>query len=185
MRKRIGNTREPWGIPVTISRCLLSCLSITSCTFRSVKKEPVKFTRLLSMSSSIIRLRSCLFTKWSKALFLPIWNLRCQRKKNPKPLENLIEKFGLFINNESRRITRSTSQGVSIIDLALSIAELGLLTLWEIFEQYLSLSDHELILLQWEDISYNLPEKTKAASTSWDIESPIQSPEKLQLAFMD
>ena len=53
------------------------------------------------------------------------------------------------------------------------------MTLWEIPEEYPSLSDHELILLRWEDISYNLPEKTEAAPIGWDIQGLVQSPEKL------
>ena len=48
--------------------------------------------------------------------------------------------------------TRPTSQGVSVIDLALSTVELSPLILWEIPEKYPALSDDELILLGWEDI---------------------------------
>lgn len=57
------------------------------------------------------------------------------------------------------------------------------MTLWEIPEEYPSLSDHELILLRWENISYTLPDKEVAAPTGWDIQGLIDSPEKLQLAY--
>lgn len=77
----------------------------------------------------------------------PIWNSHCQRRKNAKPLKDLIEKFDLLVNNEPGRTTRPASEGMSIIDLALSTTELEFLTLWEILEEYPSLSDHELILL--------------------------------------
>lgn len=40
----------------------------------------------------------------------PIWNSHCQRRKNAKPLEDLIEKFGLLVNNEPGRTTRPASQ---------------------------------------------------------------------------
>lgn len=57
------------------------------------------------------------------------------------------------MNNDPDYATRPSSQGmISIIDLALSSAELGPLCIWEIPEEYPSLSDHELILLGWEDI---------------------------------
>ena len=75
-----------------------------------------------------------------------IWNLHYQIRKNAKPLEDLIEKFDLFINNEPGRTTRLASKGISIIDLALLITELEFLTLWEMPEESPSLSDHELIL---------------------------------------
>lgn len=55
----------------------------------------------------------------------PLWNPHCQRRINAKPLEELIEKFHLLINNESGRATRPASRGVSIIDLSLSTIELG------------------------------------------------------------
>ena len=75
----------------------------------------------------------------------PICNSHCQIRKNAKPLEDLIEKFDLLINNEPGQTTRPASKEISIIDLALSTTELGFLTLWEIPKVYTSLSDHELI----------------------------------------
>lgn len=77
----------------------------------------------------------------------PLWNPHCQRRINAKPLEELIEKFHLLINNESGRSTRPISRGVSIIDLVLSTIELGPLSLWEISKDLLSLLDYELIVL--------------------------------------
>ncbi len=76
-----------------------------------------------------------------------IWNLHCQKKKIAKPFEELIEKFGLLINDKPKQTTSPASQGVFIIDLALSITELGLWTLWEIPERCLLLFDYEFILL--------------------------------------
>ncbi len=79
--------------------------------------------------------------------YSPVWNPHCQRKKNAKPLEDLIEKYDLFINNKLGQTIRPASTRVSVIDLALSIVKLGFLILWEVPEEYPSLLDHELILL--------------------------------------
>ena len=86
----------------------------------------------------------------------PIWNPYYHRRQNAFVLEELIEKFCLLINNKLSHPTRPTSQGLSVIDLAFSTTKLGLLTLWEISEEYPALSDHELILLHWEDADIRL-----------------------------
>lgn len=115
----------------------------------------------------------------------PLWNPHCQRGKNANPLEELIENFDLLINNESGRPTRPASGGVSIIDLALSTVELGPLTLWEIPEDYPSLSDHELIVLRWDDMSHDLLDINNGIPTGWDIQSLINVPEDLEGAHED
>lgn len=78
----------------------------------------------------------------------PMWNPHCHQRQNAGPLEELIEKYELFINNDIDFPTRPASRGVSIIDLALKSPDLGLLRVWEIPDQYPSFSDHELILLE-------------------------------------
>ena len=60
----------------------------------------------------------------------------------------MIDEYGLLVNNESGCFTWPISQGTLVIDLALSMAELGPLTLWEIPEEYSALLDHKLILLR-------------------------------------
>lgn len=115
----------------------------------------------------------------------PVWNPHCQRRKNAKPLEDLIEIFDLLINNELGQTTRPASADVSVIDLALSTVELDFLTLWEIPEDYPSISDHELILLRWNDISNNLAKKGAIESTGWDIQGLIGCPDNLDLAYVD
>lgn len=84
-----------------------------------------------------------------------IWNSYCYKRQNATILEDLIKQFGLFINNKSGRTTRSLNREVSVINLALFTAKLGPLTLWEIPEKYPLLSDHELIVLYWEDLDNN------------------------------
>ena len=95
----------------------------------------------------------------------PSWNSHCNRRQNEGPLEELIETYELIVNNSIDLPTWPASQGVSIIDLALTTVELGPLTLWEIPEEYPSLSDHELILLQWEDLPLDNGNLNLALST--------------------
>ena len=88
--------------------------------------------------------------------YSPVWNPYCHQKQNVSVLEEMIDEYGLFVNNEPGCSTRPINQGTSVIDLARSMAELGPLTLWEIPEEYLALSDYKLILLRWEDIDVSL-----------------------------
>lgn len=64
-------------------------------------------------------------------------------KTKCRPLEELIETYKLLVNNNTDFPTRPGSQGMSIIDLALTSPGLGLLRVWEIPEEYPSISDHE------------------------------------------
>ena len=77
-----------------------------------------------------------------------LWNPNCHGRQNASILEEFIEKVDLLINKEPGRSTRPSNHEISIIDLVLSTAELGRLTLWEIPDEYPALSDHELILLR-------------------------------------
>ncbi len=54
-------------------------------------------------------------------------NPHCRQPKNAGPLEELIEGFELIVNNDSDFPTRPQSQRISIIDLALTSQELGVL----------------------------------------------------------
>ena len=98
-----------------------------------------------------------------------VWNSYCYRKQNATNFKEIIEQFGLLINNKPGRATRLLSRDVSIIDLALSSPQLGPLTLWEIPEEYPSLSDHELIVLRWKDVDYNSVSSKDGQITSWNI----------------
>ena len=69
-----------------------------------------------------------------------------------------------------------------MIDLALSTAEPGSLTLWEILEEYSSLSDHELIVLRWEDVCYDSVDQNCGGITGWDIQGLINDKNSLQAA---
>ncbi len=74
-----------------------------------------------------------------------MWNPHCRQNVNTGPLKELIECYELIVNNDTDYPTRPSSPGISIIDLALTSPDLGPLRVWEIPEEYLSLSDHELI----------------------------------------
>ena len=54
-----------------------------------------------------------------------MWNSHCQQLKNAGPLEELIEKFELIVNNDTNFPTHLSSQGISIINLALTSPKLG------------------------------------------------------------
>ena len=111
-----------------------------------------------------------------------MWNPHCRQPKNAGPLEELIEGFELIVNNDTDLPTRLLSQGISIIDLVLTSPELGVFRVWEIPEEYLSLSDHELILMEWEDIEAQGPDKQQTAMTGWSIKNLLEDKELLQAA---
>ncbi len=91
----------------------------------------------------------------------PVWNPHCERRKNAGPLEQLLDTYELIVNNDPDYATRPSSQGsTSIVDLALTSPSLGPLCVWEIPEEYPSLSDHELILLGWEEMEQQSSIKT-------------------------
>ena len=108
-----------------------------------------------------------------------VWNSECERRLNAAQLKNLIEKHDLLINNESRRFTRLASR--AIIDLALITVELGPLTLWNIFENYSSSFDHELILLKWENQIRSVDQKDVETFTDWDVQALTKDSKQLKL----
>lgn len=96
--------------------------------------------------------------------YSPVWNLHCHKKQNASVLEESIDQFGLLINNKPGCSTWPISQGISVIVLAIFMAERGPLTLWGIPEDYRALSDYKLILLRWEnmDVSLSQPNTSRA-----------------------
>ena len=99
----------------------------------------------------------------------PVWNPHCHQRQNAGPLEELIETYELLVNNDTDCPTRLGSRRISIIDLALTSPGLGLLWVWEIPKEHLSLSDHELILLEWEDLEIEGQEKQQSVKHGWSI----------------
>ena len=72
-----------------------------------------------------------------------------------------------------------------IIDLALSIVEFNFLTIWEIFKDYPLFSNHKLILLYWENISYNLLNKKDAIPIGWGIYGFTKFADDLESAHLN
>ena len=92
-----------------------------------------------------------------------MWNPRFRQNVNAGPLEELIESYELIVNNDTDFPIRPSSPRMSINDLTLTSPELGPFRIWEIPEEYPSLSDHELILMEWEDIEFPGQKNTQAA----------------------
>ena len=111
-----------------------------------------------------------------------MWNPHCRQSINAGPLEELIETYELIINNDTEFPTRPASPGISIIDLALTSPQLGPLRVWEIAEEYPSLSDHELILMEWEDIDTQSPKNIQAAMSGWSIKNLLENDMLFQAA---
>ena len=103
-------------------------------------------------------------------------------KPNMEAVWATLNKYELIVNNNTDFPTRPRSQGISIIDLALTTASLGPLTLWEIPEEYPSLSDHELILLQWEDLRQDQDQSKPAINTGWNIQALLEDEALLLVA---
>ena len=101
----------------------------------------------------------------------PAWNPHCRQKGNAAPLEDLIDSYELIVNNDTDFPTRSSSPGMSIIDLALTSPELGPLRVWEIPEEYPSLSDYELILMEWENIEAPGQKNNQAAINGCSVKN--------------
>ena len=115
----------------------------------------------------------------------PMWNPHCRQNVNAGPLEELIESYELIVNNDTDFPTRPSSPGISIIDLALSSPGLGPLRVWEIPEEYPSLSDHELILMEWEDIDTPGQRNSQPAMSGWSIRNLLEDEKKLKAAQSD
>ena len=73
----------------------------------------------------------------------PLWNPLARARVNARPLENLIDEAGLYINNELGVSTRpKRTPGISIIDLALTTVSMGPLETWVIDQEHPTGSDH-------------------------------------------
>ena len=92
-------------------------------------------------------------------------------------MEELIETYDLFVNNNTDFPTQPSSREFSIIDLALTSPDLGILRVWEISEEYPSLLDYELIFLEWEDLEIKGQEKYQPAIKRWSIQNLLQDKE--------
>lgn len=65
--------------------------------------------------------------------------------------ENVIKSYELIINNDIKFFTHPSSPRILIIDLNFTNLDLSAFHIWEILEKYSFLSNHKLILIEWED----------------------------------
>ena len=111
----------------------------------------------------------------------PLWNPQVGTRTNAAPLEALLEEFDLYINNDPDTPTRPKSTpGISIIDLALTTQGLGPLTTWATDQDHPTGSDHEVIILGWEDLAgAETPVENSRAITGWQIQGLLADSEAL------
>lgn len=76
-----------------------------------------------------------------------MYNPHSWQPKNAGPLQELIKRSELIVNNDIDFFICVSIQGISIIDLSFYYFEVSFLQVWEIHKDYPSLSNHELILL--------------------------------------
>jgi ribonuclease HI len=122
-------------------------------------------------------------TQWERVLqgrviFLGDFNARSQlwdpngKGENAKDLEEIIEKFGLILNNDTRVFTREQGKSKSVIDLAFTTPQLGLLETWITLEESQIPSDHKAILLEFQEIQDPQKyQKTQGEVTGWRLDS--------------
>ena len=109
-------------------------------------------------------------------------NPHYRQKMNAGPLEELIESYELIVYNDTDFPTRPSSPGISIIDLTITSPNLGPVRVWEISEEYPSLLDHELILIEWEDIDTQGHENAQATMSGWSIKILLEDDKLLEAA---
>lgn len=97
----------------------------------------------------------------------------------------MIKRYELIVNNDTDFPTQLSSPGISIIDLALTSPDLGPLRIWKIPEEYLSLSDHEFILIKWEEIDIPDQKDTQAVISGWSIKTLLKDDKQLKDAEKD
>jgi Endonuclease-reverse transcriptase len=118
----------------------------------------------------------------------PLWNSQVGTRVNAGPLEALIEDYDLYINNDPDTPTRPKSTpGILIIDLAFTNQALGPLSVWALEQDHPTGSDHEAIVLGWEELGegeVDAPIEAARATTGWQIQDLLGDSETLGKAFV-
>ena len=87
----------------------------------------------------------------------PMWNPVHQPTTRARTLEELLTQFELMTINELGVTTRRSSENMSIIDLTITSPSMGDSMTWNISDsKYLSMSNHKLIIVKWEDLAEDL-----------------------------
>jgi hypothetical protein len=124
----------------------------------------------------------------------PMWNSLITDRKDAKPLEDLIVRHDLFVNNAPDMPTRpykiKSSRGgggskkeysLLIIDLTISNQALGPLASWET-EEGLTTSDHLAIWASWEPPYGDKEDPGEVTITGWQIGALAVDEEALKAA---
>ena len=122
----------------------------------------------------------------------PTWNALSLERCEAEPLERLIDRHDLFINNDLDKPTRPYKTSVSgdgargekvpstsIIDLTISNQALGPLASWEIEKEALTTSDHLVIWASWESPE-DEDSPQEATVTGWQIGTLMEDIEALE-----
>ena len=126
----------------------------------------------------------------------PTWNALVTTRENAGPLEDLIRRHDLYVNNDMNtptrpyktRVSRGSSGGErmpsdSIIDLTISNQALGPLAHWEIETDSLTTSDHVVIWTSWESPEDDMADPQEATITGWRVRALIEDKEALEAAI--
>ncbi|ODM18159.1 hypothetical protein SI65_06030 [Aspergillus cristatus] len=115
----------------------------------------------------------------------PLWNPLARARVNARPLENLVDEAGLYINNELGVPTRpKRTPGISIIDLALTTVSMGPLEMWTVDQEHPTGSDHELIIMEWTSLE-RISTIPSQYVTGWQIQTLQANPQALEEAKGD
>jgi hypothetical protein len=91
-------------------------------------------------------------------------------RQNAGRTEQLIERHELMINNNDYQPTRRGKICLSIIDLTLSTRRVAPLATWEIDEDLVTTSDHEVIVFSWRPLCSTMTEREGKATPNWNID---------------
>ena len=112
-----------------------------------------------------------------------MWNPARQPTPGAKVLEDLLIRFDLVVINEEGIATRKVLENLSIINLTITSPSIGDLMSWLILRGGCSsTSNHELILVGWEDQENDLILLDGGQLTDWDIKNMLEDGELLEKA---
>jgi hypothetical protein len=100
----------------------------------------------------------------------PVWDPWVAGRQNAGPVERLIERHELILNNNDCQPTRIGRNCRSIIDLTLSTRKVGTLATWEIDSDRATTSDHEVIVFAWAPLNNMTVAKGATAAPNWNID---------------
>ena len=100
----------------------------------------------------------------------PAWDPWVAGKQNAGPVERLIERHELIVNNNDCQPTRIGKNCQSIIDLTLSTCSVGALATWEIDSDRATTSDHEVIVFAWTPLNDVAVSEEATAVPNWNID---------------